>query len=36
VNDDGLEGLREDVLLALIQAGVVDESFERIIDLIDV
>lgn len=36
VNDDGLDDLREDIPLALIQAGVVDETFGRIIDLIDV
>jgi len=36
VADDGLDGLRLDILLALIQAGVVDDTFGRIIDLIDV
>jgi len=35
VVDDGLDGLRLDILLALVQAGVVDETFGRIIDLID-
>lgn len=34
--DDGLDGLREDIFLGLIQADGVDESFGRITDLGDV